>query len=237
MPKALSQSGGIVTSVLTIIAGLILLITAAIYTHQILYLHNLWEQIYSLSIFSIVIGALTVLFACALIFAINRQYPAFITLFSVLLILVAFLAVICGVILITGRTDLEEESHNNTELLFHNYSDSSTILSSPILLARVQQSFKCCGVDGPDDWKIQYPDGTSTPDSCCIKITLNCGQGSLGKQGQIYSSGCAQSIYKNMQNRYEVLIGMNFTVLLLALLSAIFGIVYERYVRAEYQLM
>jgi len=227
--------GCIVASALTIIAGIILLVNSSIYINKITYLHHLWTQIYSLSIFSLVISIFAIIFGSGLIYVVYRQFPALTTLFSGLLILVAFLAVICAIILITGRNTIEENSYKNTVQLFGNYSDSSLIESSKTTVARVQQSYKCCGVERATYWTNQFSDKTSTPDSCCKKVVPNCGEGSLVTQNNIYLRGCAEPIYVHLHETYSVLIGMNFVVLVLSIVSALFGVIFERYIREQYQ--
>jgi len=236
MPKSRSL-GCIVASALTILAGIILLVTASIYINQIYYLHSLWRQIYSLSIFSLIIGIFAIIFGSGLIYVVYRQFPALTTLFSGSLILVASLAVICDVILLTGRDDIEANSYKNTVQLFGNYSDSNLIESSKSTVARVQQSYKCCGVERATYWESQFADKTSTPDSCCKKIVPHCGQGSLLTQDKIYLRGCAEPIYVHLRTKYGVLISMNFVILVLTLASATLGVIFERYIREQYQSM
>jgi hypothetical protein len=227
--------GCLVTSSLTIVAGIILLITASIYTDQTHLVNKIWNQIYSLSIFSIIIAIFAILFSGVLIYVMIRQYAALTAFFSGLLIFIAFLAVICSVILISGLDNLEEKSRNRTENIFHNYSDSDSVISSKVILTEIQQFFKCCGINGPAEWKTQFSDRTSVPDSCCINMAQGCGKGALNKKDIIYQLGCTKLIYNNMKEKYNVLIGMNFTVMILALISGILGIIYERYIQEQYQ--
>ena len=232
-----SPVGCIVASALTILISIVLLIGALTIANHSYYLRDYWTQIYGLSIFSIVIGVLAILAAIGLIYVVNRQFPALTTLFSGLLIFIAFLAVICIVILTTGRHDLERKTYYNTEKLFRNYSDSNLIKSSKLTFGYIQQSFQCCGVERATDWKNRSADPASTPDSCCKVITVGCGKGSLIKQDKIYSRGCAQLLYGDFRKKYSILISINITLIVFALLSAVLGIVYERYIRERYQAM
>jgi len=220
---------------LTIIAGIILIISASVFIKETNYLHDLWTQIYGLSIFSVIIGALAIIFGIGLVYVVNREFPALTTLFSGFFIVVVFLSAICVVILITGRNNFERNSYDNIEQLFHNYSDSDSVKSSKTTLSQIQQSFECCGVKEATDWKNQYPDKRSTPDSCCKKMVAGCGNGSLITFDKIYSRGCAEPVYFSLRKKYPVLIGMNFVVMILALISAILGFVFERYIRQKYQ--
>jgi len=99
----------IIACALTIIAGVVLVIGASIFIRDTTRLHELWTQIYGLSIFSAVIGAFAIILSIGLVYVVNRQFPALTTLFSGFVVLVAFLAAICAVILITGRNDFEKK--------------------------------------------------------------------------------------------------------------------------------
>jgi hypothetical protein len=228
----------IIASAFTIVAGIILVIGASIFIKDTNYIHNLWTQIYTFSIISVVIGALAIVFGIGLAYVVNRQFPALTTLLSGLLVFVAFFATICAVILITGRMDFEEKSFNHTKQLFLNYSDSDSVISSKLIVEQVQQSFECCGVDQATYWKDRYTDQISTPDSCCKKMVTNCGKHALDKDTKtIYLRGCAEPLYIHLRKEYTVLIGMNFAVTVLALISAILGVIYERHIREQYQSM
>ena len=228
--------GCIIASTITIVTGIILLFGAIVVAKDTNYLHDHWTQIYGLAIYSIVISILVMIGAVGLIYVVNRQFPALTTLFSGFLILVAFLAVICVTILATGRNDLQMKTYDKTEQLFQNYTNPNMTNSTKIIVDHIQQSFRCCGFSQPIDWKTQITN-SSTPDSCCKKIVDGCGKGSLGTLEKIYSIGCVGELYISFHQKYSSLIGMNIAVALFALLSAIFGIIYERNIRQQYQSM
>jgi len=132
---------------------------------------------------------------------------------------------------------LKKKSYYTTDELFHNYSDTANVTSSKLIFAEIQQIFQCCGVREAMDWEPYY-NAPNTPDSCCKKIVAGCGTNSLkNKSDIIYIHGCAGQIYLHFRSIYTALIGMNLAVMLLSLISAILGIVYERYIRQQYTLM
>ena len=48
----------------------------------------------------------------------------------------------------------------------------------------VQENFKCCGLDGKDDWK-------DTPESCCVGgKEQDCGKIASGQGHELYEEGC-----------------------------------------------
>jgi hypothetical protein len=229
--------GCIIAGALTIITGIVLLITSVILATHTHYLHNYWLQIYAVSIYAAVIAGLAIIGAIGLIYVVTREFPALTTLFSGILVFIAFLAIICITILATGRSDLERESYDNTIAIFHNYSDSSLVVSTKPIFGHIQQSFGCCGVEKATDWQNLIGNG-STPDSCCMEVTKGCGNGSLWPpQDKIYVRGCAEPLYIDFRKKYSTLIGMNVVLVIFSLISAALGIAYERFIRQQYQSM
>lgn len=229
--------GCFIASALTILTGIILLFGAIFVAKDTNYLREYWTQIYGLAIYSTVISVLVMIGAVGLIYVVNRQFPALTTLFSGYLIFVAFLAVISVTILATGRNDLERKTLYKIDQLFQNYTNINMTNSSKITVDYIQQTFECCGINQPIDWKNQMSDSSSTPDSCCKKMTSGCGKGSLISSGKIYSVGCLSELYASFRRKYSSLIGMNIAVAIFAVLSAILGILYERNIREQYQSM
>jgi len=228
--------GAKASTLLSFIAGVILTITASVYTAQSEYLKNIWTQTYSLSIYSIVIGSLAVIFSVGLLLAVIRSFTAWTILFSFLLITVAILAAVCSTILVVGRTEIREASFNHTQQLFNNYSNSDQIVSSKKKLSDLQQYFKCCGVVEATDWKTKLGEN-SVVDSCCRKVEIGCGKNAFVDQSKIYLRGCAEPIYSLIRTKYTVLMWMNFTVVIVALITAILGFMFERSVQQGYQSM
>lgn len=228
--------GCFIASALTILTGIILLFGAIVVAKDTNYLREHWTQIYGLAIYSTVISVLVMIGAVGLIYVVNRQFPALTTLFSGYLIFVAFLAVISVTILATGRNDLERKTLYKIDQLFQNYTNTNMTNSSKITVDYIQQTFECCGVNQPIDWKNQIM-GFSTPDSCCKKMTNGCGVDSLKLPEKIYSVGCLSELYASFRRKYSSLIGMNIAVAIFAVLSAILGILYERNIREQYQSM
>lgn len=223
--------------ILTIISGILLLVAGSIFINEINYIHDYWNDIYSLSIFSICIGGITIIFSIMLIYVVCKQFPALTTLFSGLLIFAAFAGVICGVLLIVGRSNIIGTSYKNSIEIFGNYSQSNILPNTNKIVSKIQRNFRCCGVEKATYWEYKYPDNTSVPDTCCIQTKINCGQGALKKQDEIYLRGCNEPLYIYLQHKYTILIIFNFINVALTLASAILGIVFERYIRQQYQIV
>lgn len=227
--------GCLIATSLTLTVAVILLITSAIFVYNSSLTRAIVSQLYALSLYSLVISVLAIIICIGFLYVVVRQYPALTALFSGLLIFIAFLAVICGVILITGRTELQHNVQNRTTAIVSNYSDTEGIKSSKPTIARIQHRLRCCGINSPSDWKSILPDGKSVPDSCCIQSSKGCGKDALFDTKNLYVRGCSATIFGRSSSKYDALIGMNFTLVVLALIGAVLGIVYERYIREQYQ--
>ncbi|CAF1355227.1 unnamed protein product [Rotaria sordida] len=227
----------VATNTLSIIVAVALLIAGSICIHDTSFLRSSWTEIYSLSIYSVIISILSIIFALCLIYVVIRKLPALTVLFSVLILIVFVLAIINLIVLAVSFGDLQADSDKTTETLFHNYSNSDLIISSKKLFGEIQQTFHCCGVRVADDWKNQLPDGKSTPDSCCRIVIAGCGTNSLTRQDTIYVHGCAEPIYFYLRQRFIALLTIDTILVILLLASAILGFISEQHIREQYQMM
>ena len=234
--KALSM-GCILSNIITMIAGFILLIGGILITQSTTFLHSIWTEIYGLAIYSIVISVSVIIIGLCLIYVVQRKFPALTTFFSVLMIIFASAAAISIIILLSGRASVYSASSRKLDMLINNYSRVNPFNGSNIFIDGIQQKYKCCGILEPKDWILKYTDNSSVPDSCCKHETTDCGKNSLFDKDRIFSNGCLESIGDATGEKYVILIGMTVPVLILALLSAILGLFFQRNVEQEYQAM
>ncbi|CAF1273731.1 unnamed protein product [Rotaria sp. Silwood1] len=226
-----------VANALTAIVGVILLIAGFIYARDTNFLRSSWNEIYSLSIYSIVIGILAMLFAICLFYVANRKLSASTILFSVLILIVFVLAVINLIILTTSVRNVKDDSYKKIADLFRNYSNSNSVVSSKVSFGEIQQSFQCCGVKEALDWKTQLSNGTNTPDTCCRTIVPKCGENALITKDKIYLRGCAEPIYLYLLKIYSALLAIDTILTILLFISAVCGFICEQYIREQYQAM
>ncbi|CAF2776215.1 unnamed protein product [Rotaria sp. Silwood2] len=224
-------------SALSIIFGVVLLIAGSVYIRDTSFLQSSWNEIYALSIYSVVIGILTIITAIGLSYVVNRKLPALTILFSVLILIIFVLAMVNLIILATNVGNLEDDSYKKTVDLFRNYSNSDLIVSSKGFFGKIQQTFGCCGVKNASDWINQLFNGSSTPDSCCHQIVPNCGYNALIAKDKIYLKGCADPIYFYLRTRFWALLTIDTILVILLFISAISGFISEQYIREQYQEM
>jgi len=227
----------VVLGILTFIAGIILLVTASVFVHRINYLRQFWTLIFALSITSIINASLAIIFAIGFLYVVRRQFPALTTLFSSLLIIIVVLSAISAIILLVDRYYIRSRSFDISRSLIFNYAKANYSLDLISDIDRIQQEYSCCGVDMATDWVYPTVNAASTPDSCCNKAAPNCGYNTSIKQDTIDLRGCAEPLYAHYRERYTSLIGMNFNLMILSLITALFGFAFERTIRDQYQAM
>lgn len=219
---------------LTAIFGAILLIIASVSTKDTYFLRHGWEQIYALSICSIVIGILTFLLACALLYVVYRKLPALTIVVSVSLLVIGVFALVCLIVLSVGLSNLHPQTYNTTEELFHTPAQTSRFENSNVIIGQIQLSFGCCSSTVNIIGQIEIHDDTNTDKSCCLIVARNFTETSVTINETVHSVGFAKRIYSYLHKRYVVLIVFNAFVFVLLLASAIFGFIVENSIRQPY---
>ncbi|CAF1205205.1 unnamed protein product [Adineta ricciae] len=227
----------ITTCILTIISALILLIASSVYTNRSYYLRNYWGVLFAFSIWSIIVSCLGLIAAIGLAYVAFRRFPALTTLFSGLLVAAVLLSIICIIVLFINRANVRTKSTRETGFLMADYVSTDLRKNSKSVMDTVQETYQCCGADQALNWATIFSDGKSTPDSCCHIVTPGCGNSSLVSQTNIYIRGCVEPVASHYRQQYSILIGLNFNFILFALVSAVLGLIFERYIREQYQMM
>ncbi|CAF1355209.1 unnamed protein product [Rotaria sordida] len=240
-----------VASTLSIITGIALLITGSVFVHDMSFLRNSWREIYAISIYSILIGILTIIFSIGLLYVVNRKFPALTIVFSILMLVVVVLTIICLAVLRVGLDNLRRDSYTNTEYLLRNHSTSNTIVDSHSIIGHIQATFGCCDVKQVPDEKNQllYENPFS---SCCVIIvtdfyvnsvvaahthTVGFTKDGQVKQDTINVRGFAEPVYYYLRKRYITLMVLDSILIVSLLISAILGLASEYYARQQYEPM
>lgn len=105
---------------------------------------------------------------------------------------------------------------NITEQYTVVFNDYSTKNESRDLVDIVQTSFACCGVNGPDDFKLQL---MSPPPSCCSKV-----ENETCSTKEFYQDGCISKIKKVLELLGSVLGGVAIGIAGVELIGIIFAL-------------
>ncbi|KAL3051555.1 hypothetical protein OYC64_001739 [Pagothenia borchgrevinki] len=112
------------------------------------------------------------------------------------LIIIILMEIITGAVVYTFYNKMVSALANITGSV--NYMDKiKRVISeySPekrAAIDRIQEKFKCCGADGPDDWatSVGWEDHEATPDSCCVEKGAGCGK----EKDKAHKKGCIKAI-------------------------------------------
>ena len=96
------------TSICTMMGNGILLVFGLKYAIESAYVYDGWTQFYRLSIFSIIISTLNILFLYSFKCVTRRQYTRLTYIFSILITIMGILAGICGIILLFSQYNFKK---------------------------------------------------------------------------------------------------------------------------------
>nr|XP_054761930.1 CD63 antigen-like [Lytechinus pictus] len=115
------------------------------------------------------------------------------------------------------------------------YSEDTSVTAA---FDKMQQTLRCCGASGPEDWvisKFAERNLAALPDSCCTDMTENCGaigQATINSfinvlRGQptssIYLTGCSEALFGMLEENTILVAGLAIGVGAVQLLGMIFS--------------
>uniref|UniRef100_T1II96 Uncharacterized protein n=1 Tax=Strigamia maritima TaxID=126957 RepID=T1II96_STRMM len=164
------------------VTGILIIVVAslAISNTQELTKH-LESGVKSVPIFLIVVGlfvAVIAFFGCC--GAIRNSYCMLMTFAAILGIIFVF-EFGAGIAAYTKKDDIIQSVKNGFDELMNDYKKNDTAEKDAV--DALQQSFKCCGRNGSDDWKKR---GEPVPNSCCPKVedkSVTCTDNTTFKDG------------------------------------------------------
>lgn len=219
---------------ITGVLGFILLITASIYTSSLSYVKDIYPQWYLVAVLSVCVGVVTFVIAAGLIVWLIKQWPILTLIFTIILILnVIFVTTGC-IVLLASHNHIRSEVASETKGIFENYKNSSGTGTAANNLARLQQSFQCCGYKSPADWENGTFTGKNIPDSCCVDMSVGCGEEASFTGTNIYVEGCADAIRQYLKPMYQAVLGMHLAVAIAAIGASIATLNIRRFMRQRY---
>ncbi|CAF3670969.1 unnamed protein product [Rotaria sp. Silwood1] len=241
-----------VASTLSIAIGITLLITGCIFVHDTSSLRASWKEIYSLSIYNVLISLLTIIFATSLLYVVNRKFPALTIVFSILMLVVVVFTIICLVVLAVGLHNLRHQTYYTTGHLLRNYSASNEVMRSQHTIGHIQAAFGCCDVNQATNEKNQLYYERNPSDSCCLIITTeftedtviainkhpsSSADNTVVREDKMNVRGFAEPVYSYLRRRYITLIVLDAFLITFLLTCAILGLISEYKDRQQYELM
>jgi len=185
----------IVFNLLFGIPGLALIILGAYAKiHADNYLNFLGDQYVNIPIFVVCVGGVIFVIAFLGCLGAKRRSPCMLNTFAAYLVIIILAEIGAGVAVYFLKGALKEEVTKNIKDGMKNF-DKFGYEGVTKTWNLMQEDVKCCGVAGPEDWKI-------VPDSCCVDSDLKgCAS---GENIEIYHKGCLQEFEDQFLSNIDI---------------------------------
>ena len=148
-----------------------------------------------------------------------RENHCMVMAFGVLLFIVFVVEIAGGITAYVNRNELEGVlKQNMNSSIQQDKADAKKIWDG------MQIKWKCCGVDGPND----YPDG-KLPDSCCPQEIDNC------TVGESYQHGCFDSMLNKIKGAIGMVGGVAIGIAVVELIGVMFSWCLASAIKKEYE--
>uniref|UniRef100_A0A8I5ZUS8 Tetraspanin n=1 Tax=Rattus norvegicus TaxID=10116 RepID=A0A8I5ZUS8_RAT len=162
--------------------------------------------------------------------ACKENYCLMIT-FAIFLSLIMLVEVAVAIAGYVFRDQVKSEFSKSFQKQMQNYlTDNKTAT----ILDKLQKENKCCGASNYTDWeRIPGMAKDRVPDSCCINITVGCGNDF--KESTIHTQGCVETIAAWL--RKNVLLVAGAALGIAFVLGIIFSCCLVKSIRSGYEVM
>ncbi|XP_037335158.2 CD63 antigen [Pungitius pungitius] len=104
-------------------------------------------------------------------------------------------------------------------------------------LDHLQKEWKCCGVNSSSDWKNNFGDGNSVPDSCCLTPSSGCGKGTMTDEAKVHQQGCREALEASLKKNILWVIVAALVIAGLQILGIVFSCLLMKGIRSGYEVM
>lgn len=164
--------------------------------------------------------------------ACKENYCLMIT-FAIFLSLIMLVEVAVAIAGYVFRDQVKSEFSKSFQKQMQNYlTDNKTAT----ILDKLQKENKCCGASNYTDWE-QIPGMAKdrVPDSCCINITVGCGNNF--KESTIHTQGCVETIAAWLRKNVLLVAGAALGIAFVEVLGIIFSCCLVKSIRSGYEVM
>jgi CD63 antigen len=229
-------------NLLFFISGIVIIAVGAVAQAQFLqYESFLEDKFFSPPVLLIVVGcfiALIAFFGCC--GAIKENHCMTMT-FAVLLAIILILELSAGIAAYVLRGDLNTYVNSGMKSQINYYNQSDAHLAVTHNWNEIQQDLKCCGVDSPIDWRNaslwrnQSHGEQDVPDTCCKKVTTDCGINNMNNGNVTFTQGCYPQLKVEIEGNILAVGGVGIGLAFLQLIGVVFACCLARAIRYEYE--
>jgi hypothetical protein len=171
--------------------------------------------------------------------------------YAAVLVLLLVLQVAAGIAGLVFRNTIDEElgkSMNATVQTKFQYNGTDDITVS---YAYMQREFKCCGAQGPLDWKTsswkkEAPSSENVPLTCCVtsaqEAVVNVNEcqrlaytNTTDRARYVHVEGCEEQLHEWVEGHAAIIAGVALGLAVVQLISVILACTLKRSVNSEYQ--
>ncbi|KAG8585822.1 hypothetical protein GDO81_005161 [Engystomops pustulosus] len=163
-----------------------------------------------------------------------KENYCMVTTFAVLLVLIFLVEIAAAIAGYVYRNQLQNAF---TDSITDGMSKYSTSNDTAKAIDDMQKDLHCCGATNYTDWTKYDPfkGKTQVPDSCCRKISLNCGVNPTNDT--IYTVGCVQEIETVLKKNIGIVAGVALGIAFFEVLGIVFACCLMKGIRSGYEVM
>ncbi|XP_074662831.1 CD63 antigen-like [Tubulanus polymorphus] len=222
-------------NLLFFLAGLGLIIAGAIIQSKFSEFLKFFEEtsFNSVAVLLIVLGCIVFIigfFGCC--GAVKENYCMVMT-FAVLMGLIFIIEIGAGIAAFVMKSNVEKQVRKGMSDTLGQYWKNPSVKKT---WDGVQKTFKCCGVDGPKDWK--KTNGTTTgniPVSCCKTNTND--PKCVETANNVYTSGCVKGFKDWVEDNIYIVAGVGVGLAFVQVIGVIFACCLARSIKKEYEVV
>ncbi|XP_031146105.1 CD63 antigen [Sander lucioperca] len=164
-----------------------------------------------------------------------KENHCMVATFAVLLVLVILVEIAAVIVGYVFRNKLSGVVQDSLEDMISDYQNGTAEFRKSF--DKLQEDLKCCGVNGSSDWRDFRSDEKSVPDSCCVKVTLNCGVGTMTDAAKVHQEGCHDAVVAYLKKNILWVIVAAIVIAVLQIMGIVFACLLMRGIRSGYEVM
>ncbi|MEQ2235987.1 hypothetical protein ILYODFUR_007843 [Ilyodon furcidens] len=164
-----------------------------------------------------------------------KENYCMVTTFAVLLSLIILAEIAAAILGYVYRNKLSVIVQDSLNEMISNYQNSTTEFRDTV--DKLQEGWKCCGVNSSNDWKGFNIDGNTVPDSCCVNVTKGCGKGTMTDAKKVHQQGCHDVLEAFLKKNIQWVIVAALVIAFLQILGIVFACLLMRSIRSGYEVM
>jgi len=208
-------------NLLFFIIGLALIIVGAlVQTKLSQYAEFSYGTVNLAAVFFIVIGAIVFIigfFGCC---GAHKESYCMTLTFSVLLAIVFIIEIGVAITVYVARSGIEDSLEKEMQKSIKKYGNETAVTKA---WDEMQESLKCCGYDGPNDWN------DDVPKSCCDSMISSC------TALNSYQDGCVEKVFDFMKENILLIGGIGIGLAFVQIVGIVIACCLAQAIRKEYE--